>query len=73
MPDHNDRHAARQGGQAARFLGDLHRTDSQTTLDRPTQDRLGFALRSLYDGLLSEPVPTKLTELVERLERNTRN
>lgn len=73
MPDQNDRAAARSNQRVAHSVGDFHRRGDGSPLDRPTQDRLGFALRSLYDGLLSEPVPAKLSELVERLERGTRN
>ncbi len=72
MPDHNER-AARPTGRTTRLVGDFCQRPEGAPMDRPTQDRLGFALRSLYDGLLSEPVPAKLSELVERLERGTRN
>ncbi len=72
MPDHNE-HAARSAGRTPGLVGDFRQRPEGAPMDRPTQDRLGFALRSLYDGLLSEPVPAKLSELVERLERGTRN
>lgn len=68
MPDHQDREGARARGRAAVDGGGFSRPDGTVPLDRPTQDRIGFALRSLYDGLLDEPVPSRLTDLIRRLD-----
>ncbi len=68
MPDHNDRDDVSRRGRAASVAGGISRQPGSAPLDRPTQDRLGFALRSLYDGLMDEPVPDRLTDLIRRLD-----
>ncbi len=68
MPDHDDRDAARGSGRTGPLNAGTFRRSDSAPLDRPTQDRLGFALRSLYDGLLDEPVPSRLTDLIRRLD-----
>lgn len=69
VPDHDDRDAARPRGRTSPLDGASRRAGS-APIDRPTQDRLGFALRSLYDGLLDEPVPSRLTDLIRQLDRS---
>ncbi|KAA2238035.1 NepR family anti-sigma factor [Salinarimonas soli] len=69
MPDHDDLDAARGPGRSAHLNGGAFRRSESVPLDRSTQDRIGFALRSLYDGLMDEPVPNRLTDLIRRLDR----
>ena len=41
---------------------------SEPTIDRVTQTRLGDQLRAMYDDLVSQPVPDRFKDLLERLE-----
>lgn len=68
MPEHDDRDVARGAGRTAPFNSGTYRRSDFASLDRSTQDRIGFALRSLYDGLLDEPVPSRLSDLIRRLD-----
>jgi hypothetical protein len=36
------------------------------------QDRIGRALRAVYDDVLVRPVPERLLDLIERLDRETK-
>lgn len=38
-------------------------------LDRATQERLGLLLRAYYSGLVEEPVPKRLLDLIDDLRR----
>ncbi len=69
MPDQHDRDSARDRGRTAALSGGSSLRARSGPLDRSTQDRLGFALRSLYDGLMDEPVPSRLTDLIRQLDR----
>ena len=42
---------------------------SEPTLDRNTQTRLGDQLRAMYDDLVSQPVPDRFRDLLDRLEQ----
>ena len=42
---------------------------SEPTIDRVTQTRLGDQLRAMYDELVSQPVPDRFKDLLERLEK----
>lgn len=41
-------------------------------LGAPVEAHLGEKLREFYDSILSEPVPDKLTALLDQLERQER-
>jgi hypothetical protein len=41
------------------------------TLGRDTQSNIGRQLRSLYSGVLSEPVPDRLHALLQQLDRKS--
>lgn len=41
-------------------------------LDAPVQAHLGETLRTFYDAMLTEPVPDRLTALLDELERRER-
>ena len=41
------------------------------TLGRDTQSNIGRQLRSLYSGVLSEPVPDRLHALLHQLDRKS--
>jgi hypothetical protein len=41
---------------------------SEPKIDRVTQTRLGDQLRAMYDDLVSQPVPDRFKDLLERLE-----
>jgi hypothetical protein len=40
-------------------------------LDRTTQTRLGDQLRAMYDDLVSQPVPDRFKDLLDRLEQGS--
>ena len=40
-------------------------------IDRNTQTRLGDQLRAMYDDLVSQPVPDRFKDLLERLEQGS--
>ncbi len=40
-------------------------------LDRSTQTRLGDQLRAMYDDLVSQPVPDRFKDLLDRLEQGS--
>ncbi len=40
-------------------------------LDRTTQSRLGDQLRAMYDDLVSQPVPDRFKDLLDRLEQGS--
>ncbi len=42
---------------------------SEPKIDRMTQTRLGDQLRAMYDELVSQPVPDRFKDLLERLEK----
>ncbi len=42
---------------------------SEPKIDRVTQTRLGDQLRAMYDELVSQPVPDRFKDLLERLEK----
>jgi hypothetical protein len=41
-------------------------------LDRTIQTRIGDQLRSMYDGLMEQPVPDRFKDLLAQLEKNGR-
>ena len=43
--------------------------DSEPTLDRAIQARIGDQLRAMYDDLVQQPVPDRFAELLGRLEQ----
>jgi Anti-sigma factor NepR len=43
--------------------------DSEPTLDRLVQERIGDNLRAMYDDLMQQPVPDRFVELLRRLEK----
>ena len=47
------------------------RTDdpSEPSLDRAIQSRIGDQLRAMYDNLMEQPIPDRLSELLGRLEQ----
>jgi Anti-sigma factor NepR len=45
---------------------------SKPTLGRDTQDQIGRDLRLMYAGLLREPLPDRLLDLIARLGLTTR-
>ena len=45
---------------------------SKPTLGRGTQDQIGRDLRLMYAGLLREPLPDRLLDLIARLGLTTR-
>lgn len=44
---------------------------SEPTLDRAIQERIGDHLRAMYDDLVQQPVPDRLVDLLNRLEKRT--
>jgi len=50
------------------YEGAYDRETGPSAMDRTTQDRIGNALRTLYDGLLSEPVPPRFADLIRKLD-----
>jgi Anti-sigma factor NepR len=36
----------------------------------PMHEHIGRHLKTMFDEVIEEPIPTKLTELLEELERN---
>jgi len=42
---------------------------SDPMLDRAIQVRLGNHLRAMYDGLMKEPIPPHLLELLDRTDK----
>ncbi len=45
--------------------------DTVPGLQPQLQDHIGRQLRALYDDVLSQPVPDRFKELMERLDRKT--
>jgi len=72
-----------KGGQGAggapKSKGTKVRTEMQgnpsgrggTAIDARIQAEIGKQLRAIYDDVINEPVPTKFTELLEKLEQST--
>jgi hypothetical protein len=46
-------------------------TRQEPTLQPQVQDHIGRQLRAVYDDILSQPVPDRFRELVEKLEAKT--
>lgn len=42
---------------------------SEPSLDRAVQSRIGDQLRAMYDNLMQQPIPDRLSELLGRLEQ----
>jgi hypothetical protein len=42
----------------------------EPNLDRFVQHHIGRQLRSLYDGLVDQPVPDRFAELIDRLDED---
>ena len=45
------------------------RTRETAALDERLQAHIGARLRSMYDSYLNEPIPERLVELLEKLDR----
>jgi hypothetical protein len=45
------------------------RLGTEPTLDRTIQKRIGDQLRAMYDGLMQQPVPDRLKDILDRLEK----
>ncbi len=61
-----------KGKRLAAVISDGSATNphsSEPKLDRTTQTRLGDQLRAMYDDLVSQPVPDRFKDLLERLEQ----
>jgi hypothetical protein len=48
--------------------GDKKKSTKANRLDRATRAKLGQQLRAVYDEVVSQGVPTRFTELLNRLE-----
>lgn len=51
---------------------DKHPTRRPHGIDDPIQTHLGSKLREFYGTILAEPVPDRLTSLLDQLERQER-
>jgi hypothetical protein len=47
--------------------------ESEPTLDRAIQGRIGAHLRAMYDELVSQPVPDRFVELIGSLDKPGRS
>jgi hypothetical protein len=48
--------------------GDTKKSTKPTRLDRATRAKLGQQLRAVYDEVVSQGVPSRFTELLNRLD-----
>ncbi|MCM5558811.1 NepR family anti-sigma factor [Pleomorphomonas sp. JP5] len=53
-------------------MSDKKETSERPTLEPPIQAHLGDQLKKLYGSILSEPIPEKLTMLLDQLEKSER-
>jgi hypothetical protein len=53
-------------------MSDKKETPERPALELPIQAHLGDQLKKLYGSILSEPIPEKLTQLLDQLERAER-
>lgn len=64
--------ASSTGKRASKLMNDSSFPDqlpSEPSLDRAIQERIGDHLRAMYDNLMQQPVPDRLVELLNRLEK----
>ncbi|WP_436644220.1 NepR family anti-sigma factor [Microbaculum sp. FT89] len=47
-------------------------TEASAALDEGLQAHIGVQLKSMYDSYLNEPIPDRLVELLEQLDRVSR-
>ena len=53
-------------------MSDKKETPERRALEPPIQAHLGDQLKKLYGSILSEPIPEKLTMLLDQLEKAER-
>lgn len=53
-------------------MSDKKKTPERPSLEPPIQAHLGDQLKKLYGSILSEPIPEKLTLLLDQLEEAER-
>lgn len=53
-------------------MSDNKKTPERPALEPPIQAHLGDQLKKLYGSILSEPIPEKLTLLLDQLEKAER-
>ena len=53
-------------------MSDKKETPERPSLEPPIQAHLGDQLKKLYGSILSEPIPEKLTSLLDQLEKAER-
>ncbi|MBS1180125.1 MAG: Anti-sigma factor NepR [Proteobacteria bacterium] len=53
-------------------MSDKKETPERPALELPIQAHLGDQLKKLYGSILSEPIPERLTQLLDQLERAER-
>ena len=53
-------------------MSDKKETPERPALEPPIQAHLGDQLKKLYGSILSEPIPEKLTMLLDQLEKAER-
>lgn len=53
-------------------MSDKKETSERPALEPPVQAHLGDQLKKLYGSILSEPIPEKLTLLLDQLEKAER-
>jgi hypothetical protein len=62
-----------KGNKLARVLPEDSLSDKLATdpkLDGNSQRRIGDQLRAMYDELMQQPVPDRLRELLDQLDKN---